>query len=134
MLFVSYFQVFNKCSMKQNLENWNWWCVIFMNAHFARRFLAKWLMSICIMHKHILCCFILYNFILTMFISNLPRCELWLGQMKGGICVWNPEVGSTDYCLNHGQKIAKSSSSCAFLVTQTDTSDNQFVWSYNYPG
>ncbi|KAH9518581.1 hypothetical protein Btru_005705, partial [Bulinus truncatus] len=64
------------------------------------------------------------------------RCELWLGQSKGAVCVWNIYNKKLEYCLSHGTKIATSasSSSVAFLVTLVGiNSESKNVWSYNYP-
>uniref|UniRef100_A0A2C9JFX8 non-specific serine/threonine protein kinase n=1 Tax=Biomphalaria glabrata TaxID=6526 RepID=A0A2C9JFX8_BIOGL len=70
-------------------------------------------------------------------VHTTDRCELWLGQSNGGVSVWNIQTKALEYCLSHGSKIvrATSSSSVAFLVTSSSFEmDCTNVWSYNYPG
>ncbi|XP_059175790.1 leucine-rich repeat serine/threonine-protein kinase 1-like isoform X2 [Physella acuta] len=71
----------------------------------------------------------------SVLVNTAERCELWLGQCKGAMCVWNIESQTLDYCLSHGPRVATATSSVAFLVTLSGTSaDCSNVWSYNYPG
>ncbi|CAL1529200.1 unnamed protein product [Lymnaea stagnalis] len=71
----------------------------------------------------------------SVLVNSIERCELWLGQNKGTMCVWNYNNKTLEYCLSHGPKIASATSSVAFLVTQTGAVlDSKHVWSYNYPG
>lgn len=80
------------------------------------------------------CSLFSYLIRICLFFSSFPRSEIWLGQSNEAICVWNAECRTTDYYLNHGSKVVKSSSSCAFLITSSGTTDCKYVWSYNYPG
>ena len=65
------------------------------------------------------------------------RCEVWMGAGHGQVYIWDTHTHQQEVCLSHGPKMAATSTSCIFLVTQTGATaevDTKYIWSYNYPG